>query len=122
MAFIKMTKLSDVYDPLRSKSKHGPGFSKTVIAARCEDCAQKFTRLCELVASRFSENIAASLGDRLTQFITWGNETGAMDKDLDHRLRDSTDMRDIIVDILTQLQSLLDQGRCRRHAIFILLS
>jgi hypothetical protein len=99
-----------MYAPLLPKGKVGTGLTKTIIAARCEDCTQQFTRLCDSLPSRFPDNTIAFLADCLAQFITWGNETGARDKDLDHRLRNSSDMHDIIVDILSQLQSLLDDG------------
>jgi hypothetical protein len=106
-----MDKPTHMYDVLRGRGRFR--YNKAVIAARFEDCTQNLTRLsstCLSLNPRFPEAKAKSLSDVLGRFVAWGNETGAVDQTLDHRLRKAKEMHDNVANHLAELQLILQDG------------
>jgi hypothetical protein len=109
-------KPTHMYDVMWGKSRKDSGFRRAAIAAKFEGCTQNFTRLCLSLMPHLRESEAKAIGDCLGDFVTWGNDTGAKDQTLDYKLRKAKGMHKSVVELLTQLQSVLEDGMARLAA------
>jgi hypothetical protein len=94
---------------LRSLAKAAP------IAAKFEDCHNCFNRLCAAlrslaVKSQSTSTISTLADSNFAKFLAWGNDTGAATKSLDHTLRKASELREITLDLLTDLNLLILEG------------
>lgn len=89
---------------LRSLAEAAP------VAAKFEDCHNCFNKLCVALRSRSPSAISTSADDNFAKFLTWGNDTGAATQSLDHTLRKSSELREMTLDLLKDLQSTILDG------------
>lgn len=104
-----------MYDTMWPKAKRPAGRQKAIIAARFEECQQDFNRLCARLDRHFPDTKAKSLSDCLGSFVAWGSETGANDQTLDYKLRKANDMQEMVVELLTQLHEVIEEGKLAQH-------
>jgi hypothetical protein len=112
-ALIMASFTGSVYDPMWSKSKRNARLvsNKAVIAARFEDCSQKLQRFAVSMISHIPEAQTKAFDDLLSDFVAWGNETGAKDQSLDYRLRKAKDLHESVVETLKELQDDIEFGK-----------
>jgi hypothetical protein len=82
------------------------------VAAKFEDCHNCFNKLCVALRSRSPSAISTLADDNFAKFLAWGNDTGAATRSLDHTLRKSSDLREMTLDLLKDLQSTIVDGMC----------
>lgn len=85
------------------------------VAAKFEDCHNGFSRLCAALRSLTLRNRPASAistiaDDNFAKFLVWGNDTGAATRSLDHTLRKASELREITLELLKDLHSLILEG------------
>jgi hypothetical protein len=89
------------------------GLAQTApVAAKFKDCRQCFDRLCAALQTHSSLSDAELARENYARFLTWGIDTGAMDRSLHRTLRKSSDMREMTLELLTSLHSALKRGMC----------
>lgn len=93
---------------LRSLAEAAP------VAAKFEDCHNCFNRLCAALRNRSPSAVPSAIStladDNYAKFLAWGNDTGAATRSLDHTLRKASDLREMTLDLLTDLHSLILEG------------
>ena len=99
-----------MYDVMWPKGKKAVGSTKAVIAARFEVCTDSLERFWVTLSPHFPDPRVKSLADCYGQLITWGHQTGARDQTLDYKLRKAHDMQGMVLELLTELQSNLQNG------------
>ncbi|KAI0127980.1 hypothetical protein BJ170DRAFT_397576 [Xylariales sp. AK1849] len=79
--------------------------AKAPVAARFEDCLQAFGRLCTALRANLpaSEHVDSLADDCMFRLISWGHDSGASNRMLDHKLRRSSRPRDNTLDLLKEL-------------------
>jgi len=103
----------------RSRNYHVGGSQKsnarrkTPIAAEFEDCIQVFQQLCSSLEAGStawggSDSELAGLFGRLR---SWGNESGASTRSLDHRLRKASRLQNQVLEFLGDLKVDLESGK-----------
>lgn len=110
-----MEKTTKIYQALSmSNSKHRqPSHVQTApVAAKFEDCHQCFTRLCAAMETHPSPADVELAKDSFAKFLAWGNDTGAMNRSLDHTLRKASDHQKKTLELLSTLHSTLMEGMC----------
>ncbi|KAH8746034.1 hypothetical protein BGZ57DRAFT_777998 [Hyaloscypha finlandica] len=82
------------------------------LAANFEDCLQAFDRLrATIYSSKKDLEDEHNLGeDCYSRLRTWGHDSGASSRALDHRLRKSPQLGTSTLDLLAELQSILQEG------------
>jgi hypothetical protein len=86
--------------------------AKAPLAASFEDCLQAFDRLLATTNANKQnledEDILAE--DCCSRLKTWGHDSGASSRALDHRLRKSSQLATATSELLVELQSILQEG------------
>lgn len=105
-----MERGSEIYHKKDSGSRRKQQSQTAPIAAEYEDCQDCFSRLHDALKehpSLFDLDLAE---ENLAKFLSWGNETGAMSRSLDHSLRKSSTLQKKTLELLSILHSTLEEG------------
>ena len=97
--------------------------AKAPIAAHLEDCLQAFARLSAVLRSNLnqeeenknlnglvSDGFYKIVDDCSGRLVSWGRESGASSKELDHSLRFSSRLKDTTLEFLKDLNYILEKG------------
>jgi hypothetical protein len=100
-------------DSKELRSRHNRAVrAKAPLAANFEDCLQTFDRLRATIHSSKKdledEHILGE--DCYSRLRSWGHDSGASSRALDHRLRKSSQLGSTTLELLVELQSVLQEG------------
>lgn len=91
--------------------------SETPLGDQTRECWQGFNRLCQILerdGSPFKDRLSFSdMRDEFGRFKVWSGNIGALQggtASLDHRLRESSKVREQVLKLLVDLQYSLDEG------------
>jgi hypothetical protein len=103
-------------DSKELRSRHNRAVrAKAPLAANFEDCLQAFDRLRATIHSS-KKNLEDEyiLGeDCYSRLRSWGHDSGAASRALDHRLRKSSQLGTATLELLSELQLTLQEGEQR---------
>jgi hypothetical protein len=105
-----MDSLQTIYRGPRSQQKLRHLVQAAPVAAKFEDCHNGFNKLCIALRNLSLSKLSVPADDSFAKFLAWGNDTGAATRSLDHTLRKSTDLRDMTLDLLRDLDLMIQDG------------
>jgi hypothetical protein len=105
-----MDALNTIYRGPRGRERLRNVAKAAPVAAKFEDCSNRFNRLCIALRSRVPSTISTLADFNYAKFLAWANDTGAATKSLDHMLRKASDLREGTLDLLNDLYELILEG------------
>jgi hypothetical protein len=104
-----------VYAALRKRPHfHQPRTAP--IAAIFEKCRESFERLCIVTRLNSSQPNSSLVEDNYGTFLAWGNDSGAATRSLDRTLRKTSNLSDMVMELLRTLYSTLQRGMLSEHS------
>ena len=96
--------------------------AKAPIRAHFEDCVQAFDRLCSAINANMtaSEEEIILVEDCYSRLRSWGQDSGASTRALDHGLRKSSELGAHTLNLLSDLHSILHEGEPSYKALHTL--
>src|SRR5580700_6770445 len=97
-----------IYGALRKRPHYHPP-QTAPIAAIFEKCRESFKQLCIVTRLNSSESNLSLVEDNYGTFLAWGNDSGAASRSLDRALRKTSNLSDMIIELLRSLYSTLQK-------------